>query len=207
MSKYLYGEDIKAPPCGQPCYTPVEDIWEQVERQLCKPRKRCCPPRTRARDAIRVDANERGKCFHYGKKMCDGTWQQSVINHYYKMDIREKGYCDVLMCLPPDKATMDGSICWAWPKELHWLPTGYYEADVYIDNCLCHTHLFYIPECNVNAVPTETVYGDDCQTCSSCGHDDATCGCVKQDCCSKKPEVDLVVEKLANDECMECNEC
>ena len=178
MSQYLYGGDKPSVPCGQQCYVPVEDIWEKIERQLCSPKKKCCPPRTKARDAIRIEANESGRCFNYGRKLCDGTQEQSVINRYYKMDIRQKGFCDVLMCVPPDRATMDGAICWAWPKEFHRLPKGYYEADIYIDNCLCHTHLFYLPGCNVAAKVSKVEYKNECVSCNTCGADDCTsCGC------------------------------
>ena len=58
MSQYMFGCDNKPEArCGQQCYVPVEDIWERVERQLCKPNKKCCPPKTKARDAIRIEQN------------------------------------------------------------------------------------------------------------------------------------------------------
>lgn len=199
MSKYLFDDDVPDARCGQPCYVPVDDIWERIERQLCKPKKPCCPPKTKARDAIRVEHNEASRCFHYGRKLCDSTYEQSIINRYYKMDIREKGYCDVLMCVPPERATMDGAICWAWPKEFFRLPRGYYEADVYIDGCLCHTHLFYIPECNVVGKSAEVTYKNECTDCSRCGdvhHSD--CGCGIDLCCSAVPTVDEeIVEQKA----------
>lgn len=62
MSKYLFDDDIRGPRCEQQCYVPVEDIRGRIERQLCKPQKPCCPPRTKARDAIRI-----------GKKKCHGV--------------------------------------------------------------------------------------------------------------------------------------
>lgn len=210
MSQYMFGCDNKPEArCGQQCYVPVEDIWERVERQLCKPNKKCCPPKTKARDAIRIAQNESGRCFQYGRKLCDGTQEQSVINRYYKMDIREKGFCDVLMCVPPERATMDGAICWAWPKEFHRLPPGYYEADVYIDGCICHTHLFYIPKCNVMAVPTEVEYKNECTSCGHCGHSDHTvCGCNVDLCCSAIPMVDDEIQAKEEIECEKgCDQC
>lgn len=209
MSTYLFGDDKPEARCGQQCYVPVEDIWEKIERQLCSPKKKCCPPRTKARDAIRIEPNERSRCFFYGRKMCDGTKTQSVINRYYRMDLREKGYCDVLMCIPPERATMDGSICWAWPKEFHRLPKGYYEADIYIDNCLCHTHLFYIPTCNVAAIAGEVEYDNNCTTCDTCGcNDECDCTCGGGMCCSAIPVVDDEIGKPEEVDCERgCKEC
>lgn len=199
MSKYLFDDDIPEARCGQQCYVPVEDIWEHVERQLCKPRKPCCPPRTKARDAIRIEKEEASRCFHYGRKLCNGTYEQSIINRYYRMDVREKGYCDVLLSIPPDRATMDGAICWVWPKEFHKLPRGYYEADVYIDGCLCYTHLFYIPEFRLVGQSAEVTYKSECTSCSNCGDvHNSGCGCDTDLCGSSIPTVDEdVVEHKA----------
>lgn len=208
-SRYLFEDGPPSPQCGQPCYKPVEDIWEHVEQQLCKPKKKCCPPLTRARDAILVADNERTRCFHYGRRLCDGSYEQQVVNRLYRMDIRQQGFCDVLMCIPPYQATMDGAICWAWPDEFKRLPTGYYEGDVFIDGCRCHTHLFYIQECNVMAVTASVEVGSDGIPCETCGGaDHSRCGCADNSCCAAVPMVDDDVCDETSDGCeTECKGC
>lgn len=189
MSRYLFETDTPtSQPCGQPCYTPMTDIWEKVERTLCSPKRQCCPPKTKARDAIIIRSDEAERCFFYGRRLCDGTKTQSVVNQYYNMVVRQRGYCEELMCVPPHRATMDGSICWAWPPEFRRLPTGYYEADIYIDNCLCHTHLFVIQPCNMSSQQGGVSYDDNCVSCvDSCEND-----CIDKtaNCCAKIPQVD-----------------
>lgn len=204
MSKYLFNDDKPSVPCGQECYVPVEDIWERIEEKLCSPKKRCCPPKTKARDAVRIDRDEVERCFNYGRRLCNGLTEQSVVNRFYRMEIRQQGFCDVLMCVPPNRATMDGAICWAWPKEFYILPLGYYEADIYIDNCLCHTHLFYLPECNVTAKIAEVSHRSQCSTC---GDNISPCGCEVSGC-SKIPVVDNEVSKQETEGCnKECTKC
>lgn len=84
-------------------------------------------------------------------------------------------------------------------KELHKLPLGYYEADVYIDGCLSYTHLFYIPEWHLVGQSAEVTYKNGHASCGNCGDVRNTdCICDTDLCGSSVPTVDEeVVEHRA----------
>lgn len=204
MSKLLYGDEIDNQH-SDTCTTPVPDIWPKVTRDRCRPVRPCCPPRTRARDAIRIDPSEAGRCFGFTPRAtCGEGYKHQVVDRYYRLDIREKGYCDVLMCIPPTRATETGAICFDWPDEFKSLPSGYYEGDVYIDGCLCTTLLFWIPTCMTVSKPETVTYDNICHSCK-CGSKPCRCGMT---CCDTIPMVDEEIFEAEAIGCVEdCDQC
>lgn len=203
------GGGYKTPGCCEPRGCGLEPPkWEPVEH-CCPPTNTCeerCPPRTRARDAIVVDRMQVEACFLLGNYKCDEK-PLPLIRNYVRMDIRRKGYCKVLTCIPPTRMrNPDGALCFSWNDEFRALDTGYYEGDVYIDGCLCITLLFYLPPCRVRVLSVDTEDDDGCTTCSTCGEDSGACGC-NIGCCDRQPEFDEEYAPIPDVQCEECEHC
>lgn len=195
-------EDNKC--CSTPDCRLEPPKWEPVER-CCEPSpcEERCAPRTRARDAIKVDRMSAEACYLIGNYRCDEK-PLPLIRSYLRMDIRRKGYCRVLMCQPPTRVRNDGAICFDWLDEFRDLPTGYYEGDIYIDGCLCLTLLFYLPPCQARVLKYDMTEDDGCHKCSTCGEEDCRCGLT---CCDRKPEYDDEYVPIPAQNCKDCEEC
>lgn len=186
--------------------------WEPVER-CCPPVSRCeerCPPRTRARDAIMVDRLQVEACFLLSNFKCDEK-PLPLVRNWVRMDVRRKGYCKVLTCVPPSKIrSPDGALCFKWNDEFRNLDSGYYEGDIYIDGCLCTTLLFYFPPCQVRVLSVSTEDNDGCsEPCGGCGKDHSLCDCREGlSCCDVKPSYEVEYKPIPNGACdEECGEC
>lgn len=139
--------------------------WKPYERCCntpCSPKR--CPPKTRAKDTIKVDRMEVESCFLLGHYSC-GEKRLPLLRNYIRMDVRRKGFCEVLLCQPPTRMRNDGAICFSWTDEFRDLPEGYYEGDIFIDGCECLTLLFYLPPCQVRMKGYDVIIDESCHSC------------------------------------------
>ena len=149
-------------------------------------------------DSVEYDWEKRRKAYEVlksqGDPAADTSEKLQDVRDYYATGVLPQQIQDLYTRqgreIPqPSEALMDGSVCWAWTEAFLSLPEGYYEADVYIDGCVCHTHCFYLPKCSVSATPTEVKYKNECDTCHTCGGVGfGSCNC-HDDCCSAIPMV------------------
>lgn len=198
----LYGKDDhekdtcnrKAVTCGS-----EPPKWEEVER--CCPTSDCgerCPPKTRARDAIHIDRKQVEACFLFSASECGGK-PLPLVRTWVSLEIRKKGFCKVLTCLPPTRMREDGALCFTWTDEFRKLPQGYYEGDLYIDGRLRMTLLFYIPPEKVSLLSVDMTEDDNCSGCGKC--EKPSCDC-KRRCCDGRVDYDEEYKPIDSKGCV-----
>ena len=185
------------------CGIPTPDCFDSCPPVQCEPEP-CCRVKTRARDAITIKSTETERCFSLSSDIC-GVDELAAHEHKIRLDILKKGHCKVLFSITPTKATLDGNVCFTWPRKFYALDAGYYEADLFIDCNTCSTILLYKPTC-AQKIETESVsYSTDTCKAEPCGAGTCAIGC---DCCGDTPQVDVEYDKPLTNQCEDCNaEC
>lgn len=202
------GSDAKSHDC---CETKRECGLEppkpEITERCCPPDPcdRKCPPKTRARDAIKVDRLEYEHCFLFGKFGC-GEKPLPIIRNWVKMEVRKRGFCKVLTCEPPTKVRADGALCFTWTDEFRDLPSGYYEGDIYIDGSNCVTVLLYLPPCTMRVKAHDSQVDDSVADCHQCGKCHTECRC-HDDGCARRPTLDLEYVDIDAGGCLEDGKC
>lgn len=179
----IYGKSWAEDSCPR-CYdTPPE--WEEPccfdPCDPCEPK--CCPPKTCAKDMIKIEHGEVGRIFHIKQVGCNGR-PIPMIRDCIRMDIRRKGRCKVLVKLFPFRAVDASGLEFKWGPYFLSLPAGYYEGDIYINNEECQTVLLFLPGCERTIANSEAVIDDDeYERCTRCGGHNGSCGCGES-CCA-----------------------
>ncbi len=192
----VYGKELPTR-CNTNKCLPTAPAYEEVCcPDPCDPcETKRCPPKTCASRAIKIEAGEIERCFALKQMGCNGR-PIPAIRTCLRMDIRQKGFCKVLVKILPYRATSDNSICFKWGDYFLNLPKGYYEADIYInDDCVTHL-LLLLPGCNPVVDWSEAVI-------------DETCGGVeyKSACCAVPQYDEEFVEPKADDCNRGCDRC
>lgn len=187
---------------------------------VCQPALKCCavehPSKTNARDAIFMSLREVSRTFRLAELGCRG--QQMVLSSSkLALNLRRRGSCAELACVPPLSLTLDGDVMFQWPREFALADPGQYEADVVLNGCEVATLLLVKPdklavvtsvdveECDTSGCATEC--DNDCGG-SGCGISGCkTCACG-DDSCGDFAEVDGTTAELMDDEtCGDCQQC
>lgn len=186
----VYGDKPPEKCCTNKCL-PIAPEYEEVccpdPCNPCETKK--CPPMTCASNTIKIGLFEAERCFSFKQMGCDGR-PVPAIRTCFRMEIRRKGYCQVLLKITPYLATSDNQVCFKWGDVFKSLPKGYYEGDIYInDSCVTHV-LLYLPGCQF------VVSDSDAVIVEGCG------GSIGSGCCVV-PQTDEVFEEPVSDGCDE----
>lgn len=171
--------------CG-PCCEPV-----------CEPR--CCPPKARARDAIQMLPREVQRAFTLSELGCNPALIPMVVTKV-AMNLRRRGLCNVLICIPPSATNLDGSVTFAWPDCFLEAPPGQFEGDIFINDCEVGTVLLVKPFAKA-VIQTDGATQED-WPCGTCGQCLTMCGCGPS--CGDFPDL---VEELPLTEEVDCGGC
>lgn len=189
MFHKIYGGGRKNahPGCEAPKYEP-----ECCPVEVCNPCGETCPPKTRASEAIILEANEVERCFPLTSFGCPAN-PIYANQHCFSMEIRKRGSCTLLTTLLPVRALPTGEVCFAWGGVWDEVSAGYYEADLYIDGKNCNTLLFKLRECSIMVHSSTPII-------------DITCPIPDPECCGSTPQIDDTPPVPA--ECdSTCDEC
>jgi hypothetical protein len=160
MATVLYGPQPQ-PILGEGiCLSPPPE-YECVPNDPCEEVK-CCPPRTKVRDALRVYNNEAQRCFKINGQGCKRP-ALPMTGVCVVMFVRRRGECRVLMQQAPTNLNVDGDVCFRWTPEFLNLPEGYYEGELQINGKKCNVVGFYFPPCTGRPTSTQVEYSE-CST-------------------------------------------
>lgn len=167
MAKLLYSNKPNAG--ARPddaCLMPPPEYQECCIDPCAEPIK-CCPPKTKVRNALIMYNNEAGRCFSLSGKGCGNT-SMPVLTSCIKMTVRRYGECNIRATVQPFRMNPDGSICFRWTQEFLNMPQGYYEADIIVDEKCCNVVCLYFPPCIGRPTTTEVITEDACATDVPC---------------------------------------
>lgn len=188
MAKLIYSKTPVPKTAFETCLNPPP-VYDQCYADPCEEPVKCCPPKTKVRNALIIYNNEAERCFALAGKGC-GNSALPVLTSCIKMEVRRYGECNVRTTVTPHRMNMDGSACFRWPKSFLDMPQGYYEADIILDEKCCNVVCLYFPPCIGRPESTEVVYEDACPT-------DVPCGCPVL-------EVDQSPQPTPSTECATC---
>lgn len=141
------------PPCPDPC------------------KQKCCP-KTRIWDCIDVFPKEQAQRFELYHYVEGAVALMAAHNHCIELTIRQRGFCDPVVIIEPIRSELDGSVWFEWPDKFTSAPAGYYEADLRINDEMCHTFCFHKVGCWVGSQLKERQFIKRCEPdCESCSPD------------------------------------
>lgn len=189
----VYGEERESSCCNNKCLPLAPEYEEVCCPDPCNPcGQKKCPPTTCASNTIKILKDEAERCFTFKQMGCNGR-PIPAIRTCLRMEIRRKGYCQVLLKIFPYRATQDNSVCFVWGDVFKSLPKGYYEGDIYINDECCTHVLLYLPGCQTVIADSDPVIVD------GCGGRESTPCCVV-------PQIDEeYIEPVSDGECGGCS--
>lgn len=178
---------------------PLMESCEPCCEPTCEPI--CCPPKARARDAIQMRQRETERSFRLTELQC-GAYRIPVTVTSIRMDLRRRGQCNILACVPPNVTDMDATVTFAWPKKFLASPPGQYEGDIYVNGCEVGTVLLVKPDCTAIIESHEATQAG--WPCDTCGQPSGGCGCAPD--CSALPAINETPAHV-EDNCGGCRTC
>lgn len=155
----VYGEEREGKCCNNKCLPLAPEYEEICCPDPCNPcGAKKCSPVTCASEAIKITQGESERCFTLRQMGCNGR-PIPAIRTCLRMEIRRKGYCEVLLKILPYRATTDNGVCFLWGDAFKSLPKGYYEGDIYVNGECCTHVLLYLPGCQTIVAESEGVMG------------------------------------------------
>ena len=161
----------------------------------------CCPPKARARDAIQMRQRETERSFRLTELQC-GAYRIPVTVTKIRMNLRRRGQCNVLVCIPPNVTDMDATVTFAWPKKFLAAPPGQYEGDIFVNGCEVGTVLLVKPDCTAIIESSEAAQAE--WPCDTCGEPSSGCACAPD--CSALPAINESPVSV-EDNCGGCRTC
>lgn len=192
----VYGTQIESECCVRKCLPLAPEYEEVCCPDPCNPcETKKCPPVTCASNAIKIQMGEAERCFSLRQMGCKGR-PIPAIRTCLRMDIRRKGFCEVLLKITPYRVTQENGVCFVWGDVFKSLPKGYYEGDIYINGECCTHVLLYLPGCQYVVEDSSPVIVEGCG------------GSLRNDGCCAVPQYDEEILEPVGESCNTgCSEC
>lgn len=191
----VYGKERESSCCNNQCLPLAPEYEEVCCPDPCNPCEvKRCPPTTCASKTIKIEMGEVERCFSFKQMGCNGR-PIPAIRTCLRMEIRRKGYCQVLLKILPYRVTDINTVCFVWGDVFKSLPKGYYEGDIYINDECCTHVLLYLPGCQTIVAETSPVIVEGCGGSSYCGGD----------CCSPAQFDEDYLEPVSDGDCGGCS--